>query len=367
MTPKKELSTILYVDDEPSNLKAFEATFRRYYNVLTANTAHEGIELLKKNKVELIITDQRMPEMTGVQFLEAIIPIFPDITRMILTGFSDVEAIIKAINNGSVLRYIMKPWDVNELKQIIDTGIKIHSLEQSNAILYEKLKAEIDKQKQVIELFQKYVPLQVIEKMTDTTDQNQIIDEGEARIVSILFADIRDFTSLSEKVDPKVLVSYLNQYLTTMINCIVKNQGTVYKLLGDGIVAIFGAPVSSIHNQHNAVMCAIEMIEALKEFNKTHGHEVKHEAKIGIGISTGETMVGHIVTEHFLSYIAISQAVDQAFEVENLTHELPNSILITEATYQQVKSDVEAELYRTIEINGVKENIYRVIKKVLGS
>src|SRR6185312_5301415 len=103
--------SVLYIDDESHNLTAFMAEFRRYYNVFTTTSAREAIGILQKNDIDVIITDQRMPEMTGVQFLEAVISEFPNPVRMILTGFSDIDAITKAINTGSVLRYITKPWD----------------------------------------------------------------------------------------------------------------------------------------------------------------------------------------------------------------------------------------------------------------
>ncbi|MGB3619511.1 MAG: response regulator, partial [Catalinimonas sp.] len=106
--------TILYVDDEEQNLISFKATFRRQYNVLTAVSGEEGLAVMRRRHVHLILTDQRMPGMTGVQFLERILPEYPDTIRMVLTGFSDIEAIIDAINNGGVFRYITKPWDERE-------------------------------------------------------------------------------------------------------------------------------------------------------------------------------------------------------------------------------------------------------------
>lgn len=95
---------ILYVDDEEHNLISFKAVFRREYEIFAATSGEEGLEIIRQNNIDLIITDQRMPRMTGIQFLERILPEFPDTIRMILTGFSDVEAIIGAINTGRVFR-----------------------------------------------------------------------------------------------------------------------------------------------------------------------------------------------------------------------------------------------------------------------
>ena len=130
---------ILYVDDEEYNLVAFKATFRKQYNIFTASSAEEGFEILKNNNICLIITDQRMPQMTGIQFLEKVIQMHPEAIRMIITGFSDVEAIIEAINTGRVFRYITKPWDEKELKMSIDNAIQLYAMQQINNDILSQL------------------------------------------------------------------------------------------------------------------------------------------------------------------------------------------------------------------------------------
>ena len=114
---------ILYVDDEEDNLLVFRSAFRRLFNIYTATSGDEGIEILKTTPIGVIITDQRMPGMTGVQFVKTI-PDEPENIKMILTGFSDVSAIIEAINTGKVYRYVAKPWNRDELKEIIDQAVK---------------------------------------------------------------------------------------------------------------------------------------------------------------------------------------------------------------------------------------------------
>ncbi|HUX95102.1 MAG TPA: response regulator [Bacteroidales bacterium] len=136
----KPLPPILYVDDEEDNLTVFNSAFRRNYKIHLATSGPEGLKILKKHEIKLIITDQRMPEMTGIQFLERIIPEYPDCIRMILTGFSDIEAIIQAINTGRVYRYITKPWNKEELKINIDKGLETYHLREQNRILIEELK-----------------------------------------------------------------------------------------------------------------------------------------------------------------------------------------------------------------------------------
>ena len=131
--------SILYVDDEEDNLTVFKSAFRREFNIHLATSGAEGMEILKNNEIQVIITDQRMPEMTGIQFLESVNPVFPDCIRMVLTGFSDVEAIIEAINKGKVYRYITKPWNKDELRQTIIEAFENHESKIKNKVLIEEL------------------------------------------------------------------------------------------------------------------------------------------------------------------------------------------------------------------------------------
>ena len=103
--------TILYVDDELNNLVSFKAVFRIKYNIYTAISGEEAISILKNKAVHIIITDQRMPNMTGVEFLESIIEEHPDPIRILLTGYADMNAVIDAINKGKIFHYLTKPWN----------------------------------------------------------------------------------------------------------------------------------------------------------------------------------------------------------------------------------------------------------------
>jgi two-component system sensor histidine kinase/response regulator len=130
---------ILYVDDEENNLLVFKSSFRRYYDIYVSKSGAEGIEILKEHDIAVIITDQRMPGMTGVEFLKQL-PQDLLAIRMVLTGFTDVAAIIDAINSGKVYRYITKPWDKNELKITIDNALEALSLRKNNQELIHELK-----------------------------------------------------------------------------------------------------------------------------------------------------------------------------------------------------------------------------------
>lgn len=130
---------VLYVDDEINNLNSFKAAFRRSFNIYTAQSAAEGRQVLQEHDIGVIITDQRMPVTTGIEFLESILPAYPDTIRILLTGFSDVNAVMDAINRGQVYKYLVKPWQNDELKIYIQNAIEIYELRKVNKELTYKL------------------------------------------------------------------------------------------------------------------------------------------------------------------------------------------------------------------------------------
>jgi DNA-binding NtrC family response regulator len=130
---------VLYVDDEINNLNSFKAAFRRDFDIYTAQSAREGRKILDTNEIGVIITDQRMPGMTGIEFLESILVIYPDTIRILLTGFSDMNAVMDAINRGQVYKYLVKPWQNDELKLYIQNALEIYHLRRENKELAQKL------------------------------------------------------------------------------------------------------------------------------------------------------------------------------------------------------------------------------------
>lgn len=132
---------ILYVDDEETNLRVFNSIFRRYYQVLTASSGAEGLEILRKEEVQLIVTDQRMPKMTGLEFLGEAMKINPEAIRIVLTAYSDADTTIKGINEYGIYRYLIKPWVKSEMRLTIERALETWQLKQDKQALIEELKA----------------------------------------------------------------------------------------------------------------------------------------------------------------------------------------------------------------------------------
>jgi len=145
---EKIKKTILYIDDEPENLIGFKYTFREDFTIFLANSAREGFKALKENNIKIIVCDQRMPEMTGVEFFEKTALEYPDIVRILLTGYTNIQDIINAINKGQIYRYLSKPWNNDELKLAIENGLKLYNLQEENKILIEELQ-KMNKQLEV--------------------------------------------------------------------------------------------------------------------------------------------------------------------------------------------------------------------------
>lgn len=150
-THRREKPKMLVVDDEPDNLDLLYRTFRRDFHVLKAESGVRALELLAtEGEVAIIISDQRMPEMKGTEFLSRTLPQFPNTVRIILTGFTDIEDLVEAINSGQVYKYITKPWDPNELKNVVQKATETYELlnqraeELSRAQLQTELLSKIN-------------------------------------------------------------------------------------------------------------------------------------------------------------------------------------------------------------------------------
>lgn len=363
-TEETKQGHILYVDDEEGNLLAFVASFRKYYEkIYTATSAKEAMEIMHKHPIDVVLTDQRMPDMTGVQLLEAISPEFPDTFRLIVTGFSDIDAVISSINTGKVFRYIKKPWNATELKQSIDQAIESRRLELSNRQLMASMQKEIIKKHKILNIFQKYVPENII-KETITSDKDSFpVTYSHLSKVAVLFCDISGFIKPANKKESDEIINFLNEYLNILDECIDRHRGFINKFIGSGVLVIFGAPASYPENTYNAIYCALNMVSLLEKLNKSYQEKFGKTLNIGIGITTGETIIGYLGSPKYIEYTALGDTINTAIRLQHLTQEMFKEVLITQQTYDEVKDRFECE---PLEIRRNEEtiNVYMVIKPI---
>ena len=212
-------------------------------------------------------------------------------------------------------------------------------------------------------IFQKYVPADVIDEFF-TNPEKMLI--GENRVISILFSDIRSFTSISEKMMPDDLVNSLNRYFTVMVDIIMARHGIVDKYIGDAIMAFFGAPVRHKDDALQSVLAGIEMSEALGQFNAQQRELGKPEVRIGVGINYGVVTGGNIGTEKKMDYTIIGDMVNLASRMEGLTKKYHQPLLISESLHQKVKDEVDCRLIDTVAVKGKTKGvrIYTVKKRL---
>jgi response regulator RpfG family c-di-GMP phosphodiesterase len=197
--------TIMVVDDEAAITKSLQRLFRKEnYRILTASSALEGLDLLKNSEkpVSLIISDQRMPEMSGSQFLEQARKIFPNAIRFLLTGYSDMNAVVDAINKGGIHRYLSKPWNDEDLKLQVRQSLEQYELTVEN----KRLLALTHKQNKELNALNNQLEKKVQERSREILDKNKKLSRLNKELESSLYSTVRSFVSLTEMQAPLLAV-----------------------------------------------------------------------------------------------------------------------------------------------------------------
>ncbi len=238
------------------------------------------------------------------------------------------------------------------------------SIAIENARLYKEKVSMADHERSIRRMFQKFVPKEVLETIIDGEETGKGLVE-EFKKLTLLNLDIRGFTELAMEMGPQKTVFLLNSFFSVMGNIVFKYNGIVDKYLGDGFLAIFGAPVSSIKDADNALMAALEMKDSIKEVNNNFEKELGTSVNIGISIHTGEVVVGNIGFEKKMDYTVIGDAVNTVFRMQEFTKSYPNGIIIGDNTRKDAgarlkvrkinKSLGELKLYELLDIKDVSE------------
>jgi len=199
-------------------------------------------------------------------------------------------------------------------------------------------------------IFQKYVPGEVIDEVLKAKGDKLLI--GKKQNATILFSDIRHFTTIAEGLSAEELVNSLNTYFNVMVGIIIEHKGIIDKFIGDAIMALFGAPVQYGDDPSQAVMTGLEMIHELEGFNKNQVRMGKPVFKIGIGLNTGDVVVGNIGSNQKLEYTCIGDAVNLASRLEGLTKFYRIPIIISEFTLDQLGANVHARELDSVVVHG---------------
>jgi class 3 adenylate cyclase len=234
----------------------------------------------------------------------------------------------------------------------------LNTLANSGAVAIEnaKLVDQIKKEEIIRTNLSRYLSPGVVEDIIHKDVEVNL--GGDRKVVTILFMDLIGFTSLSEKLQPEEVVSILNEYFTEMSKGIFKWRGTLDKFAGDQIMAFWGAPFEQLNHAELAVQCALEVSKTLDELQKKWEKEGKPVLNCGIGINTGEVLVGNIGVEGMkMDYTVIGDAVNLAARVEKITRQYESRILITEFTFEHIRNSIDSG-----RMGGVKFTDLAVVK-----
>ena len=204
-------------------------------------------------------------------------------------------------------------------------------------------------------MFDRYVSTEIVEEIISNPLQLKL--GGERKDITVLFSDIRGFTSMSESMEPEAVVSILNDYLTAMTDIILSWGGTIDKFIGDAIMAVFGAPIPYEDHAYRAAKAALGMREALKKLWEKWEKEGKHTFDIGVGISSGVAIVGNIGSVRRTEYTAIGDIVNLGARIEPLNKEFNTHILITESVYERIKEKAKVVEIGEVKVRGKKQKV----------
>ena len=253
------------------------------------------------------------------------------------TGFETRSALcVPMISQGKVLGVLevlnkisgeFGPGD-EDLLQSIASSV---SIAIENARLYKETVSMAEHERGIRRMFQKFVPKEVLDKIIHGSETGKVVLE-EVKTLTLLNIDVRGFSKIARRIGPQKTVFLLNSFFSVMGGIVFKHHGIVDKYLGDGFLAIFGAPVSSTRDADNAVEAALEMQKALGVVNKYLSKELGEQVAIGISLHTGEAVVGNIGFEMKMDYTVIGDSVNIVFRLQEMAKPVANSIVISEKT-----------------------------------
>jgi adenylate cyclase len=356
-----EEADILVVDDTPTNLKMLSSMLKEQgYKVRPVPNGRLALKAAESAPPDLILLDINMPDIDGYEVCRRLKENekLRDIPVIFISALNEAMDKVEAFNTGGV-DYVTKPFQFEEVQARVETHLKLRNaqikLERYNQQLQE-LNQNLERAQELLTIsFQRYMSSQLLERILKSSKPVSLT--GEKKEVSILISDIRDFTPLAENMATEDLVEFLNQYFETMVSIVLKNEGLLDKFMGDAVMALFGAIYSHEDDPLRAVRTAVEMQEGVKELNAKWSKENKAQIVVGIGISTGEIIVGNIGSDQRMEFTGIGQNVNYAQRIEALTKVFSSSILVCESTYNQVQDSIHATRYGPVEIKGKEDHI----------
>lgn len=348
---------VLLVDDEAANRTLLVRQLERAgYEVTEAASGAAALSAVQAGNFDLVLLDVMMPEMDGLETLTALrrthsMTDLPIVMATALAGTDDVVVALAAGAND----YVTKPFDMDVVTARVRTQLDLRDAAQEVERLAQQLEIRNAFLRQT---FGRYISDDVVASLLEHDEGLEI--RGERRRISILMADLRGFTSLTESLGPEEIVAILNSYLSIMADVIQEHQGTVDEFLGDAILAHFGAITIRDDDAERCVACAIAMQHAIAEVNHISAGRGLPRVEMGIGIATGEVVVGNLGSEVRSKHTAIGSAVNLAARIEGQS--LGGEVLISQATHDELAHLIDVDQVREVWPKGfdTPQQIHRV-------
>jgi class 3 adenylate cyclase/CheY-like chemotaxis protein len=362
VTPGQAASILVVEDNEVHRTTLTKSLVREGHRVTTAADGRKGLDLILSESFDIILLDIVMPELDGFEVLARIKadPNLRHIPVIMITAVDDIPSAVRCIEMGAD-DFLTKPFQIAVLRARISAGLTkkhLHDLEQRHvqemAELNRRLEARVEEQ--MAELLRtgelkRFLPRQVAEGlMAGQLAPNQGL---ERRKVTILFADMVGFTDLSDSLDPEELSDVLGEYLREMSAVLVSHGGTLDNYIGDGMMAMFGAPerAEEADQAWSAVQAAVDMRERAREVAaRIRGRGIPADLQIRVGVNAGHCMVGVFGSDVLRAYKVVGFAVNIAARLQ--TEASPGTILCGYRTYAHVKDRVRAVQREPLTLKG---------------
>jgi len=302
-----------------------------------AENGRLALEMLHQSEFDLVLLDIQMPEMDGYQVLEKIASdlILRDIPVIVTSAMEELDSIVRCIEMGAE-DYLIKPVNPILLKARIGAGLEKKRLRD-----------------QQHELIRRFATAEVAQDL----EESGFALGGHSVEATAMFSDIRDFSILAESQSPAYTIELLNTYYTLMFEAISGQGGVVNQMVGDGLMAIFGAPLPLANHGEQAVRAALEMIELIDLFNLDQAATKKPTIRIGIGIATGQVIAGYTGTQRRATYTCVGDTVNLAARLETHTKVALQPILIDECTRRSLSESILVENLGPTQVKGKNQEV----------
>src|SRR5512132_3290427 len=324
---------ILIADDNRMNrLLLGRGLEQQGHTVVSAEHGREALELLRRDNFDLVLLDVLMPVLDGYEVLAELKlePRLRDIPVIMTSSLDELDSVVKCVEMGAE-DYLTKPINPVLLNARINASLEKKWLR--------------DQQRELISKF-------ATKEVADDLLTSGFSLGGKHLDASAMFCDIRSFTTIAEAREPAETIELLNDYYTLMMDAINGEGGIVNQMVGDGLMAIFGAPLPREDHRQAAVLAARQMIELIGLFNEEQAARDRVQIRIGIGIASGPVIAGYTGTLHRATYTCVGDTVNVAARLESHTKVLDRFILIDENTRLGLDEGIAVEAQGELAVKG---------------